>query len=142
MLRSNGHLALLWNEAPDLPDSHPFKKAFNLLLENYPEKRNEIKSKAERDYERKKEIINSDFFELEDCLEYSWKIIETRDSLTKGFFSQRFKWYMKYRRWVTLVKDSSLAITEFKFLNRDGEEIELENQANTVALADPSPVAV
>jgi hypothetical protein len=37
---------------------------------------------------------------------------------------------------VTLVKDSSLAMTEFKFLNRDGEEIELTNQANTVALAD------
>jgi ribonuclease G len=45
-------------------------------------------------------------------------------------------WYLKYRRWVTLVKDSSLAITEFRFLNRDGEEIELANQANTVALAD------
>ena len=55
---------------------------------------------------------------------------------TKGFFSQRVKWYFKYKRWVKLVKDSSLAITEFKFLNRDGEEIELANQANTVALAD------
>ena len=55
---------------------------------------------------------------------------------TEGFISQRMHWYFKYNRWVTLVKDSSLAITEFKFLNRDGEEIELANQANTVALAD------
>ncbi len=54
---------------------------------------------------------------------------------TKGIFSQRVKWYLKYKRWLTLVKDSSLAITEFKFLNHDGEEIELANQANTVALA-------
>jgi len=55
---------------------------------------------------------------------------------TKGFISQRMRWYLKYRNWVTLVKDSSLAITEFKFLNRDGEEFELSNQATTVALAD------
>jgi ribonuclease G len=55
---------------------------------------------------------------------------------TKGIFSQRVKWYFKYKRWVTLIKDSSLAITEFKFLNHDGEEIELANQANTVALSD------
>jgi ribonuclease G len=55
---------------------------------------------------------------------------------TGGFISQRMRWYLKHKRWVTLVKDSSLAMTEFKFLNRDGEEIELTNQANTVALAD------
>ena len=55
---------------------------------------------------------------------------------TGGFISQRMRWYLKHKRWVTLVKDSSLAMTEFKFLNRDGEEIELANQANTVALAD------
>ncbi len=55
---------------------------------------------------------------------------------SKGIISQHVRWFFKYKRWVTLVKDSSLAITEFKFLNRDGEEIELANQANTVALAD------
>jgi ribonuclease G len=55
---------------------------------------------------------------------------------TGGFISPRMRWYLKHKRWVTLVKDSSLAMTEFKFLNRDGEEIELANQANTVALAD------
>ena len=55
---------------------------------------------------------------------------------TAGLISKRMRWYFKYKRWITLVRDTSLAITEFKFLNRDGEEIELENQANTVALAD------
>jgi len=55
---------------------------------------------------------------------------------TGGLISPRMRWYLKHKRWVTLVKDSSLAMTEFKFLNRDGEEIELANQANTVALAD------
>jgi hypothetical protein len=34
-----------------------------------------------------------------------------------------------------MIKDSSLAVTEFKFLNPDGEEIELANQANTIALS-------
>ncbi len=55
---------------------------------------------------------------------------------TKGIISLRMRWYFKHKSWVALVKDSSLAITEFKFLNRDGEEIELANQATTVALAD------
>ncbi|MBS1491653.1 MAG: Rne/Rng family ribonuclease [Bacteroidetes bacterium] len=44
---------------------------------------------------------------------------------TKGLISKRLKLYFKYKRWVDLVKDSSLAITEFHFLNKDGEEIEL-----------------
>jgi ribonuclease G len=55
---------------------------------------------------------------------------------TSGIISQRVKWYFKYKRWVTLVKDTSMAMTEFKFLNRDGEEIELAQQQQTVALAD------
>lgn len=49
---------------------------------------------------------------------------------TKGIFSKRFKWWLKYRRWINLVKDTSLGITEFHFLNRDGEEIELAAQLN------------
>lgn len=48
---------------------------------------------------------------------------------TKGIFSKRFKFYLKYKRWVTLVKDTSLGITEFHFLNKDGEEFELGQKA-------------
>ena len=44
---------------------------------------------------------------------------------TGGFISQRMKWYFKYKRWVTIVVDTSLAVTEYKFLNKEGEEIEL-----------------
>lgn len=43
----------------------------------------------------------------------------------KGIISKRVKMYFKYKRWVDMVKDSSLGITEFHFLNRDGEEIDL-----------------
>jgi ribonuclease G len=54
---------------------------------------------------------------------------------TTGFISKRMRWYFKYKRWVTLVKDTSLAITEFKFLNRDGEEIEVAQEKSAPALA-------
>jgi ribonuclease G len=45
---------------------------------------------------------------------------------TKGAFSIRFKWYMKYHRWVKLIEDSSLPLTEFTFLNSELEEIKIE----------------
>ncbi|SKC75279.1 Rne/Rng family ribonuclease [Ohtaekwangia koreensis] len=44
---------------------------------------------------------------------------------TKGIISQRLRWYFKYKRWVSVVMDSSMAVTEFKFLNKEGEEIQL-----------------
>jgi ribonuclease G len=44
---------------------------------------------------------------------------------TKGIFSQRVKWYFKYYRWVRMVADTSMGVTEFKFLNKEGEEIQL-----------------
>ncbi|MBL7844058.1 MAG: Rne/Rng family ribonuclease [Cyclobacteriaceae bacterium] len=42
---------------------------------------------------------------------------------TKGIFSQRVKWFFKYKRWVRLETDTSMGVTEYKFLNREGEEI-------------------
>jgi len=59
---------------------------------------------------------------------------------TKGMISKRLKWYFKYRRPITLVKDSSLGITEFHFLNKDGEEIELGGQAKIASVAAPVSV--
>jgi ribonuclease G len=44
---------------------------------------------------------------------------------TKGIISHRVKWLFRYKRWVNLEKDSSMGVTEFKFLNKEGEEIEL-----------------
>ncbi|MFD1819795.1 ribonuclease G [Pseudarcicella hirudinis] len=44
---------------------------------------------------------------------------------TKGFPSLRMKWYFKYKTWVNLIEDTSLGVTEFKFHNKYGEEIEL-----------------
>ncbi|MBL7863364.1 MAG: Rne/Rng family ribonuclease [Cyclobacteriaceae bacterium] len=50
---------------------------------------------------------------------------------TKGLISKRMRWYFKYKKSVTLVKDSSLGVTEFHFLNKDGEEIDLGQQKAT-----------
>ncbi len=44
-----------------------------------------------------------------------------------GFLSKRLKWFVQYRKWVTLLEDSSLGVTEFKFINKHGEEIEVTN---------------
>ena len=47
---------------------------------------------------------------------------------TKGFPSRQHKWFFKYKTWVTLIPDSSIGITDFKFHNRFGEEMELAGQ--------------
>lgn len=44
---------------------------------------------------------------------------------TKGIISKRTDWYLKHFKWVNIVEDSSLPITEFKFVNKAGEEIEI-----------------
>ena len=44
---------------------------------------------------------------------------------TKGLISRKVKWYFKYSKWVHLVQDSSLAITEYLFTNKLGEQIEI-----------------
>ena len=46
---------------------------------------------------------------------------------TKGLISRRVRWYFKYRRWINMVTDTSMAIIEYKFLNKEGEEIQLTN---------------
>jgi ribonuclease G len=43
----------------------------------------------------------------------------------EGLVSKQMKMFFKYKKWVTFIKDSSIGITEFHFLNKLGEEIEL-----------------
>jgi ribonuclease G len=43
----------------------------------------------------------------------------------EGLISKQMKWFLKYRIWVKLIKDSSIGITEFHFLNKLGDEIEI-----------------
>jgi len=45
---------------------------------------------------------------------------------TKGFISKQWKWFFKYKKWIKLIQDSSLAIVEYKFYSSHGDEIELK----------------
>ncbi len=44
----------------------------------------------------------------------------------EGFISRQVKWFFKYKRWVTLTKDSTLGMTEYHFLDKNGEKIEIQ----------------
>ncbi|MBW3467381.1 Rne/Rng family ribonuclease [Arthrospiribacter ruber] len=50
---------------------------------------------------------------------------------TNGMISKRVRWFFKYFKWVKLIKDSSLPVTEYKFLDASGEEIELTVKSET-----------
>lgn len=44
---------------------------------------------------------------------------------TKNFISRRLKWFLKYRQWINLIEDSSLGLTEYKFMNEANETIDI-----------------
>ncbi len=44
---------------------------------------------------------------------------------TKGVISKRTNWFFTYFKWVDIIEDSSLALTEFHFHNSTGELIEI-----------------
>ena len=44
---------------------------------------------------------------------------------TNGIISRRVKWFFKYFKWVKLIEDSSLPVTEYRFLDEAGEDIEI-----------------
>jgi ribonuclease G len=51
---------------------------------------------------------------------------------TKGFISRQMKWYTRYLKWVKVMKDTSLGLTDFKIMDDRGEEIELHSSATEV----------
>lgn len=51
---------------------------------------------------------------------------------TKGFISRQMKWYTRYLKWVKVMKDTSLGLTDFKVVDERGEEIELHSSAAEV----------
>ncbi|UZR95565.1 Rne/Rng family ribonuclease [Chondrinema litorale] len=44
---------------------------------------------------------------------------------THGIMSIRFRWFLKYNQWIKFVKDSSLGLNQYFFLNKRKERIEL-----------------
>lgn len=45
---------------------------------------------------------------------------------TKGIISKRAKWFLNYFKWIKLIKDSSLPVTEYRFIDKYGEDIEIQ----------------
>jgi ribonuclease G len=43
--------------------------------------------------------------------------------LTKGIYSKRLKWFLTYKKWVKVKPMESYNLLEYKFLNKEGEEI-------------------
>ena len=41
--------------------------------------------------------------------------------LTKGFMSHQMKWFMKYKKWVTIIPRDSYKYLEFKIYNAEKE---------------------
>lgn len=41
----------------------------------------------------------------------------------QGIISKRFQWWRKYKRWVHLDSSDNVAITEYHFYDKNGEEI-------------------
>ena len=46
--------------------------------------------------------------------------------LTKGFYSEQRKWFMKYKRWVNIRRSNAYQFLEYKFFDDKGEEINLK----------------
>jgi ribonuclease G len=42
------------------------------------------------------------------------------------------KWYTRYLKWVKVMKDTSMGLTDFKVMDDRGEEIELHSSAGEV----------
>lgn len=87
LLEEDGYLVLLWHVAPET-DIEAVKKAFELLWSYYPERKKIVEPEIDIKSKRKLEIENSGYFILEDYLDYKWKLAETKEKFTKGFFSQ------------------------------------------------------
>ncbi|RYY18236.1 MAG: ribonuclease E/G, partial [Cytophagaceae bacterium] len=59
---------------------------------------------------------------------------------TKGLVSRQMKWYLKYYKWVKVMKDTSLGLTDFRIEDEHGEEIELHSASAAMARAQDREV--
>jgi len=90
LLRDNGYLVLLWNDAHDWYNPI-LQEAYRRLFSYYPDKLNNSNSntvKTEKNESRRNEIIESGYFEIVDFLNYKWFPNEKKDIFTKAFFTQ------------------------------------------------------
>ena len=46
-----------------------------------------------------------------------------RAYLTKGIFSKQWKWFRRFHQWIRIVENPSYSVVEFKFFNKNNDEI-------------------
>ncbi|QNF33319.1 Rne/Rng family ribonuclease [Adhaeribacter swui] len=51
---------------------------------------------------------------------------------TKGLISKQLKWFFHYYKWIGVMKDTSLGLTEYKIMDERNEEIEVHSNAAMV----------
>jgi ribonuclease G len=61
---------------------------------------------------------------------------------TKGLVSRQMKWYLKYYKWVKVMKDTSLGLTDFRIEDEHGEQIELHSASAAMARAQDREVVI
>ena len=49
-----------------------------------------------------------------------------KSHLTKGFPSQRMKWYLQYNKWINMKADPNFALNTYKFYDQNNDEIRLD----------------
>jgi ribonuclease G len=47
--------------------------------------------------------------------------------IKKGFVSKQVKWFFNYKYWIKVNPSDNLALTDFKFINPEGKNIDLDN---------------
>jgi len=45
----------------------------------------------------------------------------------KGMFTRQMRWYKEHKKWIKLISDNELQITQYKFLNKFNDEIRINN---------------
>ena len=88
LLSDGGYLVLMWNDDEPSAKNPIIEEAYKRLFDYYPEKELKIHNVADLNIGRRKEILDSGFFELVDFLHYKWFPIQKREILKKGFFSK------------------------------------------------------
>lgn len=46
----------------------------------------------------------------------------------KGLYTRQMKWYVEHKKWIKLISDPAMHITQYIFLNKFNDEIRIENQ--------------
>lgn len=88
LLSDGGYLVLMWNNDEPSAKNPVIEEAYKRLFDYYPGKGLKIYNVDDLNAGRRREILDSGLFKLEEFLEYKWFPTQKRETLKKGFFSK------------------------------------------------------